>query len=404
VPTILNGKSIVLGVTGSIAAFKAADLASKLTQAGASVDVVLTRSAQEFIGVATFAGLTQRTVSTGLYESNSELGIDHVALARRADLILLAPATANFLAKLAHGVADDVLTATILAGSQPLAIAPAMDADMYGNAATQSNVETLRERGAHFIGPKSGRLASGLVGRGRLAEVPEIIGHVRALLGRNGDLAGRRVVVSAGGTEEAIDPVRVLTNRSTGKMGYAVAEAARDRGAVVTLVTAPAFLPPPPCVNVVGVASAIEMRDAVQSACSDADLLVMAAAVSDYRPANPADEKIKKTGDDSLSIDLIQNPDIIAGVNGERLVKVAFAAETNDVIVNADAKLLSKGVDMVVANDVSAADSGFGTDTNAVTFIFPERDPEPMPLMDKLDVGNALLDRALPLLNQGFTT
>ena len=398
--TILKGKSIVLGVTGSIAAFKAADLASKLTQAGASVEVVLTRSAQEFIGVATFAGLTHRPVSTGLYESNSELGIDHVALARRADLILIAPATANVLAKLAHGITDDVLTATILAGSQPLAVAPAMDADMYGAAATNANVEALKERGVHFIGPESGRLASGLVGNGRMTEVSEIIGHIRALLGRDGDMAGRHVVVSAGGTEEAIDPVRVLTNRSTGKMGYAIAEAARDRGADVTLISAPSSLPVPACVALLPVSSAIEMRDAVQTVCADADLLVMAAAVSDYRPANPADQKIKKTGDDPLSIDLIQNPDIIAGVSGKHLVKVAFAAETNDLIENAHAKVLSKGVDMLVANDVSAAGSGFGTDTNAVTFVYPGREPGPMPLMDKLDVGNALLDRALPLLKK----
>jgi len=398
--TILKGKSIVLGVTGSIAAFKAADLASKLTQAGASVEVVLTRSAQEFVGVATFAGLTHRPVSTGLYESNSELGIDHVALARRADVILIAPATANVLAKLAHGITDDVLTATILAGSQPLAVAPAMDADMYGAAPTQANVQTLKERGVHFIGPESGRLASGLVGNGRMTEVSEIIGHLRALLGRDGDMAGRRVVVSAGGTEEVIDPVRVLTNRSTGKMGYAIAEAARDRGADVTLISAPSSLPVPACVTLLPVSSAIEMLDAVQTVCADADLLVMAAAVSDYRPANPADQKIKKTDDDPLSLDLIQNPDIIAGVKGKHLVKVAFAAETNDLIENADAKVLSKGVDMLVANDVSAADSGFGSDTNAVTFVYPAREPEPMPLMDKLDVGNALLDRALPLLKQ----
>jgi len=273
-----------------------------------------------------------------------------------------------------------------------------MDADMYGATATQANVETLKKRGVYFIGPESGRLASGLIGNGRMTEVPEILGHVRALLGRDGDMAGRRVIVSAGGTEEAIDPVRVLTNRSTGKMGYAIAEAARDRGADVTLISAPSSLPAPACVTLIPVSSAIDMRDAVQAACADADLLVMAAAVSDYRPANPADQKIKKTADDPLSIDLIQNPDIIAGVNGERLVKVAFAAETNDLIKNADAKVLSKGVDMVVANDVSAADSGFGTDTNAVTFVYPGREPEPMPLMDKLDVGNALLDRALPLL------
>ncbi|MDA1256245.1 MAG: bifunctional phosphopantothenoylcysteine decarboxylase/phosphopantothenate--cysteine ligase CoaBC [Chloroflexi bacterium] len=397
-PTILGGKSIVLGVTGSIAAFKAADLASKLTQAGAMVDVVLTSSAREFVGVATFAGLTHRPVSVGLYQSNSELGIDHVALARRADLVLIAPATANTIARLAHGVTDDVLTATVLAGSQPLVIAPAMDADMFENPATQANVETLIARGVHFVGPESGRLASGLVGRGRMTEVPEIMDHVRAVLGHHGDLAGRRVVVSAGGTEEAIDPVRVLTNRSTGKMGYAIAEAARDRGADVTLISAPTSLRSPACVTFVKVNSALDMRDAVHEIVADSDLLIMAAAVSDYRPASPTDHKIKKSGDESLNIELIQNPDIIAGASGARLVKVAFAAETRDVVENAGAKLVSKGVAMVVANDVSAEHSGFGTDTNAVTFVYPDRKPEHMPLMDKFDVGNALLDRVLPLL------
>ena len=397
-PSILNGKSIVLGVSGSIAAFKAADLASKLTQAGALVDVVLTHSAREFVGASTFSGLTHRPVSTGLYETNSELGIDHVALARRADLILVAPATANLLAKLAYGITDDVLTATILAGSQPLAIAPAMDADMYSNSATQANVKNLVARGVHFIGPESGRLASGLVGQGRMSEVPKIIGSVRAVLGKNGDLSGRRVIVSAGGTEEPIDPVRVLTNRSSGKMGYAIAQAARDRGADVTLITAPTSLLTPVGINVQPVTSAIHMRDAVERASKNADLLVMAAAVSDYRAARPEDQKIKKTNGDHLLLDLIQNPDIVAGVESEGLVKVAFAAETNDLIENAYAKLFSKGVDMVVANDVSAPESGFGTETNAVTFITPNHDPESMPLMDKLDVGNALLDRILTSL------
>lgn len=397
-PSILNGKSIVLGVTGSIAAFKAADLASKLTQAGALVDVVLTHSAREFVGASTFSGLTHRPVSTGLYETNSELGIDHVALARRADLILVAPATANLLAKLAYGITDDVLTATILAGSQPLAIAPAMDADMYSNSATQANVKNLVARGVHFIGPESGRLASGLVGQGRMSEVPKIIGSVRAVLGKNGDLSGRRVIVSAGGTEEPIDPVRILTNRSSGKMGYAIAQAARDRGADVTLITAPTSLLTPVGINVQPVTSAIHMRDAVERESKNADLLVMAAAVSDYRAARPEDQKIKKTNGDHLLLDLIQNPDIVAGVESEGLVKVAFAAETNDLIENAYAKLFSKGVDMVVANDVSAPESGFGTETNAVTFITPNHDPESMPLMDKLDVGNALLDRILTSL------
>ncbi len=397
-PTILDKKNVVLGVTGSIAAFKAADLASKLTQLGARVDVVLTTAAREFVGESTFAGLTHRPVTSGLYGAQADLGIDHVALARRADIVVIAPATANTIAKLARGVADDVLSATALATRAPVVIAPAMDAGMYEDAATQANVEILRDRGAHFAGPAVGRMASGEVGRGRMVEPSEVVGHMRLVLGRDGDLAGRVVIVSAGGTEEPLDPVRVFTNRSSGKMGYAVAEAARDRGANVTLVSAPTALPCPVGVDRVDVATAAEMAEAVLGACGEADLLVMAAAVSDYRPAGASDQKIKRSGSATLTVEMVENPDIVSEASGSRLVKIGFAAETQDVVANARAKLAAKGVALMVANDVTAEGSGFGTDTNAVTFVYPGRDPEPMPLMDKLDVANALLDRALPLL------
>ncbi|MFW6174276.1 MAG: bifunctional phosphopantothenoylcysteine decarboxylase/phosphopantothenate--cysteine ligase CoaBC, partial [Chloroflexota bacterium] len=391
-PRALAGKHVVLGVTGSIAAYKAAEIASKLTQMGALVDAVLTPSAKEFIGEATFAGLTHRPVSTGLFEPKSELGMDHVALARRADILLIAPATANTIAKLAFGVADDVITATALATQVPVLIAPAMDAHMYDAPSTQANVEMLSHRGCAFAGPAEGRMASGLSGRGRMLEPAEIIGHVRMTLGRDGDLAGRRVVVSAGGTQEPLDPVRVITNHSSGKMGYAVAEAARDRGASVTLVSAPTALPRPVGIEIVSVTTAAEMADALSEACDRADALIMAAAVSDYRPATRAEQKMKRLGSDGMALELVQNPDILAGINGERLVKVAFAAETEELVENAGRKLASKGASLVVANDVTAEGSGFGSDTNAVTFIRPGGEPERMPLMRKTDVADALLD------------
>lgn len=397
-PTVLEGKRVVLGVTGSVACYKAADLASKLVQGGASVDVVLTASAARFVSPLTFAALTHRPVVTNLFDPTGELGMDHVALATRADAVIVAPATANTLAKLANGLADDALTATVLATSAPVLVAPAGDARMFQAAVTIENLGRLRSRGIVIVGPAEGRLASGMVGSGRLVEPDALVGHLRALLGKDGDYAGRKVVVSAGGTQEPIDPVRILTNRSSGRMGYAIAEAARDRGADVVLVSAPTALPDPAGVRLVRVNTVAEMRDAVTPESQDADLLVMAAAVSDFRIAERSDHKIKKSGSETFSLTFAKNEDWLPRVNGPRLVKVAFAAETEDLIENARTKLASKGAKLVVANDVTIAGAGFGTATNQVAIINERGEVESLPLMDKYDVAQKILDRALPLL------
>ncbi len=395
---MLSGKHIVLGVSASIAAYKAADLASHLTQAGALVDVVMTKDAAQFVTPLTFRSLTHRSVVVDLFDPESELSVEHVALAERADLVVVAPATANILAKMAHGLADDPLTCTLLATAAPIIVAPAMDGNMYRNAATQQNLSILRERGVVQVGPGTGRLASGLTGEGRLADVPEIAGVIRAVLGRKGDLAGRCVVVTAGGTQEAIDPVRVLTNRSSGKMGYAIAEAARDRGAQVTLVSASNSLPDPPAMKTAHVETVAQMRAAVLDACTDAAVLIMAAAVSDYRPFKTAEQKIKKGPDAGLTLQLVKNPDFFLEVP-EHVLRVGFAAESEDLLHNAQKKLQAKGLALIAANDITATDAGFSVDNNRVTILDPEGGVEELPLMAKYDVGHRLLDRVVRLLD-----
>lgn len=384
---------IALGVSGSIACYKAVDLASKLTQAGAAVDVIMTQEATQFVAPLTFRSITHRAVAADALDPQSELSINHVAVAERADAVVVAPATAHTIAKIAHGLADDALTTTILATQAPLIVAPAMDAHMYDNAATQRNVATLRSMGCVIAGPAQGRLASGLVGTGRLLETPDLLGCIRQTLGRDGDFAGRKVVVSAGGTQEPIDPVRVIANHSSGKMGYAVAEAARDRGAEVALVSTPTALAAPYGIRLVGATTALEMRDAVGRECADADAVVMAAAVADWRPANVAGQKVKKGGADTWAIDLVKNPDIIGGIAGERLVKVGFAAESEDLLANAGSKLVAKGLHLIAANDITAADSGFGVDTNRVILLDREGGAESLPLMSKYDAAHAILER-----------
>ncbi len=392
-------KAVVLGVTGSIACYKAVDLCSKLVQAGAKVDVILTRSAQEFLTPLTFRSISHRAVVTELFDAESELSVEHVALAERAEVVVVAPATANTIAKMALGLADDALSATILATSAPLVIAPAMDGNMFHNPAVQENLSKLKDRGAAIVGPAEGRLASGLTGKGRLAEAPEILGRIAAVLGGKGDLAGRRVIVTAGGTQEAIDPVRVLTNRSSGKMGYAIAEAARDRGALPLLITAPTGLPDPAAVEVQKVESAQDMCEAVVSACGSSDVVIMAAAVADYRAASPAEQKIKKGAAESSSIQLTRNPDILAEVNGVK-VKVGFAAETEDLLNNARSKLQSKGADLFVANDVSEEQGIFGSDTNKVAILDAAGGVEDLPRMAKYQVAHRILDRVVELLKE----
>ena len=399
-PQDLSGVNIVLAVSGSIACYKAVDLASKLTQLSANVDVIMTEAAQRFVTPLTFRSITHRPVVTSMFEPDSELSINHVALAERADIIALVPATANTLAKIAHGMSDDAITATILATRAPLLVAPAMDANMFDSPATQANVELLSSRGVYFAGPAEGRLASGLVGKGRLLATPELIGHIRIVLGRNGDLAGRKIVVTAGGTQEAIDPVRVITNHSSGKMGYAVAEAARDRGADAVLVTSPTALPDPTGIRVVRVGSALSMRNALYDECANADAVVMAAAVADWRVADVSDQKVKKGEEDTWTIDLVKNPDLIAGLASDSLVKVGFAAESEDLIANAQSKLISKDLHMIVANDITAEDAGFAVDDNRVIILDREGGLDRLPLMSKYDVGVKILDRVVPLLGK----
>ena len=323
--------------------------------------------------------------------------MEHVALANRADLLIVAPATAHAIAKLALGLADDPLTTTALATKAPLLLAPAMDAHMYEHPALQENLATLKRRGAYVVGPASGRLASGLVGPGRMVEPQELLDHVRWMLGRSGDLAGRDIVVTAGGTREPLDPVRVITNRSSGKMGYALAEAARDRGARVTLVAAPTDLPDPVGVALHRIETVREMRDAVLATTHYADVLVMAAAVSDYRPAEVADQKMKKEGTaDALT--LLKNADFLPELPST-VMRVGFAAETQNVLANARRKLEEKGLALIVANDVTDPDSGFGVDTNRVTLIDAQGDEE-LPLLPKYEVAHRVLDRVLLLLQQ----
>ena len=392
-PSPLNNKRVVLGVTGSIACYKAADLASKLVQNGALVDVILTSAATQFVSELTFRSITHRSVFTDLYSSESELSINHVALAETADIIIVAPTTANTIAKIANGISDDVLTTTILATRAPIIIAPAMDANMFDNAATQANVTTLITRGVFIAGPANGRLASGLIGQGRMVEPSNIISSANMILGKDGDFSGKKIVVSAGGTEEAIDPVRNITNRSSGKMGYAIAEAARDRGAIVSLVAAPNAIPKPVGILVTNVQSAEEMKKVIETECDGADALIMAAAVADWRPLKKMDSKAKKSTSDTWSLELVKNPDIIGSIKNDSLIKVGFAAESENLIENGKSKVKSKNLDFIVANDITAKDSGFSVDTNKVTIIHSNGNIESLPLMSKYDVAHSILDR-----------
>ena len=387
----LTDKHVVLGVTGSIACYKALDLASKLMQAGALVNTIMSYGATQFVTPLAFRSITHRAVVTDSFDPDSEYSVEHVALAQQADVIVVAPATVHCIAKLALGLADDPLTTTIVAAKCPLVVAPAMDGNMYDHPATQANLATLQKRGVVIAGPGTGRLASGLTGMGRLLETPELLGHISYAMGKNGDLAGKTVVVSAGGTMEPIDPVRVITNHSSGKMGYALAEAARDRGADVVLVTAPTSLPEPALMKVVQVRTAEQMWQAIQSHLKKADALIMAAAVADYRPTEAADQKIKKA-DDDLSISLAKTTDILKSAKGD-FVRVGFAAETQNLVENAKAKVGSKQLDLIVANDITAEGSGFGSDTNKVTLIDRDLAVEELPLLGKYDVSNRILDR-----------
>ena len=404
----LAQKNILLGVTGSIAAYKAADLASKLTQAGALVDVILTPAATEFISPLTFQSVTGRPAFTDKALWGAEAHVLHVGLGHGADLFAVAPATANTVARLAHGIADNLLVLAALSfgpgtANRPLLIAPAMDAGMLDHPATQENLETLRQRGAVIIGPEVGHLASGLEAPGRMTEPNVLLGHIRYLLTRLGPLQGHKVVVTAGGTQEAIDPVRMLTNRSSGKQGYALAQAALDAGAQVTLISTPVSLAAPQGVELIMVTSASEMESAVLSACRQADVLLMAAAVADFKPTQTAGQKIKKASGVPV-LELEPTSDILSAVAKQRLqsknprVVVGFAAETQDLLANAAAKLKSKHLDLIVANDVSSRTSGFSVDTNQVSLLFPDGQSMPLPLMTKSEVAEKVIAEVVKIL------
>ncbi|MFH1775429.1 MAG: bifunctional phosphopantothenoylcysteine decarboxylase/phosphopantothenate--cysteine ligase CoaBC [Chloroflexota bacterium] len=393
---MLTDKTVVLGITGGIAVYKAADIASKLNQAGARVYVVMTEAATKFVTPLTLRTLTGQPVSTDVFESYSGLGIGHITLARMADVVAIVPATANTIAKLAAGIADNLLGCVVLATRAPVMVAPSMESNMFQNPVTQGNLAKLRERGFTIIEPASGRLASGKVGVGRLPETEVIIGAICQVLGRGGDLAGRRIVVTAGGTREPIDPVRHIGNRSSGKMGYAIASAARDRGALVSLITASASLAEPAGVKVVRVETAAQMEAAVTGKVARADVLIMAAAVADYQAKKIAGAKIKKAAPD-LTLELVRTPDILAGVKGDFL-RVGFAAESQDVVAGARRKLKRKRLDLIVANDITDAESGFDVDTNRVTIIGRDGNEESLPLLSKREVAERILDRVAGLL------
>ena len=392
---MLKGKTIVLGVTGSIAAYKAVDIASQLTQSGANVDVIMTEAATKFIAPLTFQTITGRPVVTNMFTLSSESEVEHISLAT-ADIIAIAPATANNIAKLASGVADDMLCATVLASKSPILIAPSMNVNMFENSITQGNLSKLKARGFTIVGPVSGRLASGKKGLGRFANATDIVGSICQVLGKNGDLAGKHIVVTAGGTQEPIDPVRCITNRSSGKMGYALAEAARDRGAMVTLITAPTSLTKPVGMDVINVCTAREMHQAVGVATPQADALIMAAAVADYCPLRELDEKIKKESA-GLTLEMERTQDILGSIKGD-FIKVGFAAESSNLVENARQKLQQKEIDFIVANDIMASDSGFGSDDNRVTIIDREDKIYSIPLLPKREIADKILDKVAVLL------
>ena len=398
----LRDKRIILGVCGSIAAYKAVDLASKLTQAGARVDVVMTDAAQRFVSPLTFQAVSGRPVYTDMWRAEEGGGlpshIAHIGLAEEADLFIVAPATANTMAKLAFGLADDLLSVTALAGSRPLLIAPAMDGGMYEHPATKANLETLLRRGVHLIEPDRGRFASGLEGTGRLPETAVLIGHIRRILGMDGEFSGHKLVVTSGGTREALDPVRFISNRSSGKQGHAIAQAAVDAGAEVVLISAAENLPPPVGARLVEVDSAESMQQAVLEHVAESSALIMAAAVADYRPSAVSEQKIKKS-DDTLIMPLSRTPDILMAVKEQRentgypMIVVGFAAESENLVENATGKLQSKGLDLLVANDITAEDAGFAVDTNRVVVLDIDGGLQSIDLTSKAEIGAYIIER-----------
>lgn len=397
---VLAGKTVVLGVTGGIAIYKAADICSTLVKLGADVHVIMTEHAQWFVGPGTFRALTGNQVLTGIFDEPEKYEIQHVSLSERADVMLIAPATANIIGKIASGIADDMLSTTVMAATCPVILAPAMNCRMWGNRIVKSNVDHLRSLGYRFVGPEKGRLACGEVGVGRLAQTDDIIAEVVRAIERKQDLQGVSILVTAGPTQEPIDPVRFVANRSSGKMGYAIGQAAAERGARVILVSGPTSLPAPAGVEVVPVKTASEMLNSVMVHLPDVHAVLGAAAVADYRPKSPADSKIKKKAEE-MTVELVPTPDIVAEVGRQKggRVLVAFAAETENLLNNARKKLDSKNADFIVANDVSRTDIGFGADENQVTIIGREGQEE-LPKLPKSEVADRILDHVKKALGR----
>lgn len=400
---MLKGKKIVLGVTGGIAVYKAVDLVSRLRKQGCQVRVVMTEHAQQFVTPLTFKEISGNQVAVSMWSSNQEFNVEHIALANWADAFVVAPATANIIAKMAYGLADDLLSTTLLAAQAPIIVCPAMNTGMYENPATQENIAKLVSRGVSVMPPAVGKLACGTSGAGRLPEPQEIVEFINAFFAkREGDLRGLKVLVTAAGTREPIDPVRFVGNRSSGKMGYAVAQMAAERGAEVLLVSGPSALAAPANVRTVKVETTNEMLEACVNAYAEMDIVIKAAAVADYRPHDVADQKIKKKTDDALTVVMDKNPDIlkILGSQKKHQVLVGFAAETQNLLENARDKVVKKNLDMIVANDVTAAGAGFNADTNIVKFLFANGEVRSLEQMPKVDVANCILDEALKIRQQ----
>lgn len=400
---MLQGKKIVLGVTGGIAVYKAVDLVSRLRKHGCEVRVVMTEHAQQFVTPLTFKEISGNAVATSMWSGNQEFNVEHIALANWADAFLVAPATANILAKMAYGLADDLLSTTLLAAQAPIVVCPAMNTGMYLNPATQENIAKLTSRGVTVMPPAAGHLACGTSGPGRLPEPQQIVEFMNAFFAaREGDLRGLKVLVTAAGTREPIDPVRFVGNRSSGKMGYAVAQMAAERGADVLLISGPSALAVPPNVRAVNVETTNEMLEACLAAYDDVDIVIKAAAVADYRPHDVADQKIKKKTDDALTVVMDKNPDILKTLGAKKThqVLVGFAAETQNLLANAREKVVKKNLDMIVANDVTAAGAGFNADTNIVKFLFADGEVRELEQMPKVDVANRILDEALKIRNK----
>ena len=398
----LTGKEIVLGVTGGIAAYKSAEIVSRLRHSGANVHVIMTRNATEFVTPLTFQTLSANPVVTDTFAAPEYWNVEHVALAKLADIFVVAPATANILAKMATGIADDMLSTTLLATKAPILVAPAMNTGMWTAPATQNNVKVLRERGVRMIGPESGILACGDQGAGRMSEPETIVGEICRILARKEDFAGKKILITAGATRERLDPVRFITNDSSGKMGFAIAEAARDRGAEVTVIRGSVTAEIPAGVRMIPIESALELYDAMMQEAPEQDVIIQAAAVSDYRPAEQKDRKIKKESGSDLTLILTENPDIAKAVGEQKKpgqTLVGFAAETDNLRKNAKSKLEKKKLDMIVANDVTKPGAGFNVDTNIAVLITSDGSTEE-PLQTKRQLAERILDKVLEIRNK----